>query len=297
MRRDDQPLAEGASAPQVGWRFIGWRYFETMGIPLLDGRPFDAADCSTTRAVGIVNATFARTFFGDATKAVGQRIVQYGGSTAGEHPVEIVGVAADVRHGGLDKPPVAELFRPLAQTFMFPMAFVVRTSGAPAGLAAAVRQTAFDIDPAIPVAEMQAYTTMVADTLGRPRLLGFLLSVFAGAGLALGLVGVYGVAAYRVRQHERDIGIRLALGAAPARIASRVLRQGLLQAAAGLALGIPVALGLTRAMESVIYGVTPDDPVTFVTLPVVILAVSAAATYFPARRAAQVDPLGAMRDE
>ncbi len=151
-----------------------------------------------------------------------------------------------------------ELFRPFTQTFMFPMAMVVRTQGPPEQIAAAVRQAAFDIDPVVPVAELQPYTTMIAGTLGRPRLLSFLLTVFAGAGLLLGLVGVYGVVAYRVRQREREIGIRLALGAEPSRMAQGVLAQGLGHALVGLAIGLPAAFLLSRVMSTVVFGITTE---------------------------------------
>src|SRR5699024_3756102 len=138
-----------------------------------------------------------------------------------------------------------ELYRPLAQTFMFPMAFAVKVDGDPSQIAAAVRQAAFAADPMIAVAEMQPLTTLIGDTLGRPRLLAMLLSVFAAVGLSLGVIGVYGVVAYRVRQQEREFGIRLALGAGPSRIAQSVARQGVFYAAAGLLVGLPAAFVLT----------------------------------------------------
>ena len=187
-----------------------------------------------------------------------------------------------------------ELFRPLTQTFMFPMAMVARTSGPPEQIAAAVRQAAFEIDPVVPVAEMQPYTTMIAGTLGRPRLLSFLLTIFAAAGLALGLIGVYGVVAYRVRQREREIGIRLALGAQPSSMAKTVVTQGVQHAIAGVALGLPAAFLLSRVMSSMVFGVTTHDPLTFTALPILIVAVTTLACYLPARRAARVDPVVAI---
>jgi putative ABC transport system permease protein len=219
------------------------------------------------------------------------------GRTGQYEPIEVVGVVGDVRHLGLDRPPVPELFRPLTQTFMFPMAMVARTAGPPEQIAAAVRQAAFDIDPVVPVAELQPYSAMIAGTLGRPRLLGFLLTVFAAAGLSLGLVGVYGVVAYHVRQREREIGIRLALGAAPSSVARGVVGQGVRHALAGVALGLPAAYFLSRVMATLVFGVTATDPLTFVALPVLVLAVTSAACYLPARRAARIDPVAAIRQD
>jgi putative ABC transport system permease protein len=213
----------------------------------------------------------------------------------GEENLEIVGVTGDVRFMSLDKAPTPELYRPLAQTFMFPMAFVARTTIDPAQLAAGVRQAAFAVDSTIAIAELQPLTTLVAGTLGRPRLLGMLLSVFAVVGLALGLVGIYGVVAYRVRQQEREFGIRLALGAAPERIAHAVLKQGGSYAAAGLMIGLPAAFAVTQLMDSVVFGITTHDPLTFVALPCAVTVTILIACAIPALRAAKVDPVTTMR--
>ncbi len=289
-RRSDRPLPPGAQSPSVGWRFVHGNYFKTMRIPLKYGRDFSSGDLFRSKPVTILNETMARQLFEDARAAIGRTLVVTSGRTGAEETVEIVGVVGDVRHVSLDKSPTPELYRPLTQTFMFPMAMVVRTQGPPEQIAAAVRQLAFEIDPVVPVAEMQPYTTLIAGTLGRPRLMGFLLTIFAAAGLGLGLVGVYGVAAYQVRQREREIGIRLALGARPGEMARRVVAQGAGYALAGVAVGVPAAFLLSRVMASVVFGVTTRDPLTFAALPASIVAVTALACYLPARRAARIDP-------
>jgi len=295
VRRADRPLEPGQQAPSVGWRFIHGGYFETMRIPLKFGRTFTDADLADAPAVAIVNETFARRYFDQPSTAVGRMLVARSGDTGDDEPVQIVGVVGDVRHQGLDRAPTAEIFRPFKQTFMFPMAMVVRTQGPPEQIGAAVRQLAFEVDPVVPVAEMQPYTTMIAGTLGRPRLVGFLLTIFAAAGLALGLVGVYGVVAYRVRQREREIGIRLALGARPGEMSRNVMAQGALHAMAGIGIGLPAAFLLSRVMSSLVFGVTTHDPLTFTALPVSIVAVTTIACYLPARRASRVDPVTAIR--
>jgi predicted permease len=296
-RRADRPLEPGQQAPHVGWRFVHGDYFVTLQIPLKHGRLFTDADNSHAPAVVILNETLARRYFGDPAAAVGQVLILMSGRTGQDEPVQIVGVVGDVRHLGLDREPIAEIFRPFLQTFMFPMAMAVRTQGPPEQLGAAVRQAAFEIDPVVPVAEMQTYTTLIADTLGRPRLVGYLLTIFAAAGLTLGLVGVYGVVAYRVRQREREIGIRLALGARPKEVARRVIIQGAGHALLGVALGLPAAFLLSRVMASLLFGVTARDPLTFATLPILIVAVTTLACYLPARRAAHVDPVTAIKQD
>jgi putative ABC transport system permease protein len=293
--RPETPPAPGAERPQAIWRFIGWDYFDAMNIRLAAGRAFTSDDRVKAPPVSIINEALARREFGSPTAAIGRRLTSY--SAGGEQVTEVVGVIRDVRFASLDKPADPEMYRPLAQTFMFPMAFVVRTSGDPAQMAAAVRQAAFAVDPMIAVAEMQPLTQLVASSLGRPRLLALLLSVFAAVGLLLGVIGVYGVVAYRVRQQEREFGIRLALGAAPERLAQRVLRQGVLYAAAGIVLGVPTAFALSRLMESVLFGVTTRDPLTFTLLPIAVTATTVLACLVPARRAARVNPVTTMRAE
>jgi putative ABC transport system permease protein len=158
-----------------------------------------------------------------------------------------------------------------------------------------VRQAVHEIDPAIPVAELQPLDALLSQSIARPRLLTTLLSVFAAVGLLLTVVGVYGVVAYWVRRREREFGIRIALGAPRGNVLAGVVRQGASCAAVGIALALPAALGLSRFMESVIYGISTWDPVTFTALPVTILGATVAASYFPARRAARVDPATAIR--
>lgn len=293
--RPENPPAPGAPRPQAIWRFVGWDYFEAMGITLRAGRAFTAQDRADAPAVAVINEALARREFGSAEAAIGRRLTSF--SAGGETPVDIVGVVRDVRFMSLDKPAEPEMYRPLAQTFMFPMAFVVKTDGDPAHLAGAVRQAAFATDPMIAVAEMQPLMTLIADTLGRPRLLAMLLSVFAAVGLCLGVIGVYGVVAYRVRQQEREFGIRLALGAGPARIAQSVARQGMFYAASGLGVGLPAAFVLTRLMEAVLFGVQVHDPVTFTILPSLVTVATLLASLLPAWRAARVDPAKTMRGE
>ena len=295
VRPIEETPVPGATPDTAIWRFVGWDYFPTMSITLQAGRDFTPQDHAQSPAVAIVNEAFSRREYGDASAALGRRIVSVSGR--GEETAEIVGVIRDVRFMSLDKPATPEMYRPLAQTFMFPMAFVVRTTGNPADVASAVRHAAFAVDPTVPVAELQPLTALIASSLGRPRLLTMLLSVFAAVGLALGAIGVYGVVAYRVRQRQREFGIRLALGAGPEAIAQSVLRQGASYAAVGLVIGIPAAFALTRLMQSVIFGVSAHDPVTFVVLPAVVVVATLMACALPAHRAARVDPVTAMRAE
>ena len=293
--RSESPPPPNTTAPLTIWRFVAWDYFETMKIPLRAGRFFTEFDTVKSTPVAIINETYARQLYGSPDAAIGRQITTM--SAAGNHTVQVVGVTGDVRFMALDTPPQPEMYRPLAQTFMFPMAFVVRTAGEPGALAAAVRQAVHEIDPTVPVAELQPLDVLLSRSLARPRLLTTLLSVFAVVGVLLMVAGVYGVVAYWVRRREREFGIRLALGAPRRNVLAAVVSQGAMCAAIGIGIALPAAFGLSGFMSSVLYGISARDPMTFTVLPLVVLGVTLAASYFPARRAARVDPARAMRAE
>jgi putative ABC transport system permease protein len=305
VSRPENPPPPGTRGPQAIFRFTGWDYFKTMGIPLRAGRTFTPADRLDAPPVAIINEALARQEFGSAEQAIGRRLKSF--SAGGEQITEVVGVIGDVRFLAIDKPSQPEIYRPFAQTFMFPMAFTVKVEGDSGSaresqaqltsIAAGVRQAAYAVDPTVAVAELQPLTSLIAGTLGRPRLLAMLLSVFAAVGLVLSVIGVYGVVAYRVRQQEREFGIRLALGAGPARIARNVARQGAFYAGAGLVVGLPAAWLLTRLMESVLFGVSTHDVTTFVALPVAVTMATLLACAVPATRAARVSPMKTMKGE
>jgi predicted permease len=297
LRRADRPLEPGVSAPLVAWRFIWGDYFAAMRIPVLAGRTFVPADVEGAAPVAIINARLAREQFGSVAAAVGRHLIQEGGGRPGPFDVEVIGVVGDVRHAGLDLDPAPEIYRPLQQTFMFPMHVVARAGSDPAALAAAVRQAAFEVDATVPVADLQPLTDVLAASLGRPRLLASLLSVFAAIGLLLSVVGLYGVVTVGVARQLREIAIRMALGASPREMRRRVIGQGLARAAVGVVVGLPAALALGRYMSSVVVGVSPRDPLTFVLLPLLVLAVTTVACYLPARRASRVDPLAVVRGD
>ena len=294
VRPAERPPSPAARPVTAVWRFIGWDYFEAMRITRVAGRGFTQADTAGP-GVAIVNEAYARRDYGAPQSALGRRVETR--SPRGDEVVEIVGVVRDVRFLSLDRPARPEIYRPLSQAFMFPMAFVVRGTGAPSSLAAAVRTAAFAADPTVPVADLQPLDALIAASLGGPRLLTMLLTLFAGAGLLLVVVGVYGLVAYRVRRREREIGIRLALGSAPGEIARRVFGEGVLYVAVGCSIGLPAALALATFMRSSIFGITTHDPLTFLSVPLMIVVAALAGCTIPALRASRVDPIIALRSD
>jgi predicted permease len=293
IRLDERPLPAGVSPPTAGWRMIEGPYFETMRIPLLAGRTFTEHDTRGSAPVAVVSEAFARQFFGAPAAAVGRRF--HSGSASGDETLLIVGVVGSVRHVAVASTPLPELYRPVAQSFALPLALVLRTASEPAAFAAAVRQAVWTVDPQVPIADMMPLATLLRDSLGKPRMTATLLLVFAAAGLAVVLSGVYGVVAYTVRRREREIGIRLALGAAPRAVGALVLRQGVFYAAAGLAAGVPVALGAGGFMRSILFGIEPRDPGTFAALCGVVAAATIAAALVPALRAQRIDPAAVLK--
>jgi predicted permease len=276
-----------------GWRVIEGDYFKTMGIPLVRGRAFSAADTRAATPVVIVNEAFARAAW-PGEDPIGKRFTA-GNATRGSSAVTVVGVVGDVRHVSLDARPEPELYRPHAQTPMGAVTLVLLTSGDPLVLAGLARQAVSAIDANVPISDARSMGQVMAESVARPRLIMSLLLVFAGVGLILGVVGVYGVIAYAVGERRREIGVRIALGAEPGRVARAVLVQGVRYAAIGVAMGLAGAFAVTRVMRTLVFGVSTTDPLTFVGLSLFLVVVAALASYLPARQAARTDPMVALR--
>jgi putative ABC transport system permease protein len=268
-------------------------YFQAMGIPIKAGRALTDADLASTPAVAVVSETLARTFWPNES-AVG-KFIDYEWDHL-EH-VQIVGVAGDVHHEGIDKEPLMEIYRPLPQFVYSSMTLVVRTTGDPASLAKPVRDAVRSVDRDQPVGRLATMNALVDESLGTNRLSTTLFGLFGIVGLVLASVGIYGVMSYGVIQRTREFGVRMALGARPSDVRGMVVRQGALLTAIGIGIGLAGALALTRLMRTLLFAVSPTDPITYVGIALVLGAVALLASYLPARRATRVDPVIALRDE
>jgi predicted permease len=277
------------------WQTVGKHYFETMGIRLIEGRLFDDRDGPGAPAVAIVNQTMARTFWGNQTP-IGRRL-RPGFS---DPWCTVVGVVADVRNAGIDKPVANELYLPNTEPHVAGsrgMNVILRSSTDPRRLAQAARQEIRALDPALPVAAVRTMDDVLSAAQSRPRFLTLLLALFSAVALVLAAVGLYGVISYSVAQRTNEIGIRMAMGARPRDVQSMILAQGLRLGALGVALGAAGAFALTRLIRGLLFGVSSFDPATFLAMAVVLIGVTLAACYVPARRATQVDPMSALRYE
>jgi putative ABC transport system permease protein len=280
-------------------RQVSPEYLATLGIPLIRGRHFDERDQLQTQLVAIVNETMARQFW-PGEDAIGKRF-KLGGPSSTEPWRVIVGIAADVRQMGPDAPVKAEMYLPSSQMTVAPFyaarVLVIRTQGEPTQLVAAVRREIRAVDPDQPVSDIQTMADII-DRETAPRRIGTALSSsFAVLALVLASIGIYGVLSYFVVQQTRQIGVRLALGAHPRDVLSLVLRKGLLLTLTGVAIGLAASLALTRLMQNLLFGVSAFDPLTFAAGTAVLVAVALAACVTPARRAAEVEPLAALRYE
>ncbi|MFN0122429.1 MAG: ABC transporter permease [Blastocatellia bacterium] len=279
--------------PEARLRFIGLDYFRTIGVPGLAGRDFSAADNARARPVVIVNEAFARRFF-PGENPLGRQLKPGWG---GDAPKEIVGVYANVRHRWLGDQPRPEMYVPLAQFPAADMTILLRTRVAPEALTSALGQTIHELDAQLPVTDVKTLEQYRGETMALPRFNTFVLLTFATLALSLSLIGLYGTLSYSVAQRTREMGIRLALGARTRDVLWMVIRQGMALVLAGLVIGLAAALALTRAVTSLLYEISPADPLTYATLALLLLAVSLLACWLPARRATRVDPMIALRCE
>jgi predicted permease len=265
-------------------------YFETTGIPLLEGRAFTEADRDGSLPVAVVNETMARKFWPNES-AVGKRFRFYTEKTYRE----IVGVAKTVKYVTLGEAPQAASYFPLRQSQNDSMVLLVRADRDAASLLGPVQQAIRQIDPNVPVQNAQRVRDVIDQSLWAVKLGAGLLGVFGLLALALACVGLYGVMAYSVGQRTQEIGLRMALGAAPGQVLGLVMRQGLTLVGAGVALGVAGALAVSRLLGALLYG-SAQDPLSFVSASATLVAVAAVASLLPARRASRVDPLVALRE-
>jgi predicted permease len=287
--------APGEAFINADLRMVAGRYFDAMEIPLVEGRLFDDRDTRTSPKVVIVDDAMARQLWPGGSP-LGRRVRVGIGDTKAPW-LTVVGVVGRVKQYTLDGDSRIAMYFPQPQYPARSMNVVLRSGADPTALAASARRALHDFDPALPIYRVRTMEERVGESLARRRFATLLLSLFAVLALGLALIGVYGVMAYAVDQGRRDLGIRLALGATPRGIVMLVLRQGLAVTLAGLAVGLTGAALFARILRGLLFQVAPLDPLTFLGVPAVMVAVALAALYAPARRAASTDPLGSLKSE
>ncbi|NVJ15091.1 ABC transporter permease [Myxococcus sp. AM010] len=288
-----ESAAQADSRERVLFRTTSDGYFNTLGIPLKEGRAIEAWDGPGTAPVVVVNETFARRYF-PGRSAVGQRVQLV---LDGEPFREVVGVVGDVQHNSLDALPASEAFVPMGQLWGLHLLLTVRASQDAALLAPVLREQLRAVAPALPRAPVRSLESVVDASLGHTKVLGSLLVALAVLGLVLAGVGLYGVLSYSVSQRTRELGIRMALGATGQHLVWRVVGQGLWMAVSGVLLGLGGAAVLARSLSSVLYGVGAFDVVTFTAVPALLAAVALLASWLPARRVTRVPLYEALRSD
>jgi predicted permease len=281
-----------AELPEVQFRRAMHIYFAAMGIPIRRGRGFDANDGPTAPPVAVINDTMARRLFPNQDP-IGQHI------RTGPNPngawTTIVGVIGDVRHGGLEEIPQPEMYINYLQGPPVSPFIVVRTSADPALLTETIRAEARRIDKNLPIYDLRTMTTLRAEAVSTRRFVLLIVGAFGALALGLAAIGVYGVMSLIVSERTREVGVRLALGAEPSQLLGMIVGQATKLAGVGVAIGLVIALPLAPLLDSQLYGVTSFDPMTFVAVPAVLLAIAALAAVVPARKAMRIDPLAALR--
>ena len=289
------PVVALADRPEVGVRAITPDYFQTMSIPILQGRSFTEQDRENTPNVLIVNEALANRYWPNQN-AVGKRLsfAEDPGKQAWE---EIVGVVGNVKHKDLETEAKPEVYYPYQQSPSNFMSLVVRTTSDPASMIPAIRSQVLSVDKDQPVSDIMTMEQRLAKSVASSRFVMLLLSTFSILALGLAAVGIYGVMAYLVTERTQEIGVRMALGAQKRDVLKLVVRKGMALAVIGAAIGLVASLALTRLMRSLLFEVTPTDWLTFVIASIVLLTVALLACYIPARRATKLDPLIALRYE
>jgi putative ABC transport system permease protein len=279
--------------PGANFRAISPDYFRVMSIPLLKGREFSDADHERAPMVTVINETMAKRYWPNANP-IGQRIKETSNERAWR---EIVGIVGSMRHRARGEEPRPEMFVPYSQVPAPNLNVAVRTQVEPASFAATLRRAVTAIDANLPLFEVRTMEERLFESVAQPRFRTTLLGVFAALALVMAVVGLYAVMAVSVAQRTHELGIRVALGAQRRDVIGLVLRQGVKLVGIGVVIGLAGAWALTRVLTTLLYEVKPTDPLTFAAVPVLLIAVAILACWLPARQAASVDPLTALRYE
>ena len=290
-------IPRGQNGPWGDIRVITPRFFEAMRIPLKRGRVFTDQDRASSPPVVVIDEQFVKKYFANVDP-IGKRIT-FGarrGSTDSTW-ITIVGVVGHAAHEGLDAEPRIQYYFPFAQAGGRGFTVAIRTEGNPLAALSAAKSAVHSVDPNLPLSNPKTMDELVESSVGQRKLSMILLGVFSGIALLLASIGIYGVMSYSVAQRTRELGIRMALGAARPRVLALVVGQGMFLAGLGVSIGLLAAVGLTRFLASQLYGVTPRDVPTFTLVAVVLTSVALLATLVPAMRATRVDPVVALRDE
>lgn len=290
---------QDANGPWGDIRIISPGFLETLKVPVLAGHVFTAQEARNPRPVAVVDEEFVRRFYKSPADAIGKRIWR-GPPTPNDSTrfITIVGVVGHTKHEGLAADPRVQLYIPYEQFGgVSRMDIAVRTTGDPTRYVSAIRAAVNSVDKDEPIANVRTLDDLVSSSMGQRRLSMTLLGVFAGIALLLASVGIYGVMAYSVVQRTREMGLRMALGARQSDVLALVLRQGMTLVLSGVVIGVVCALAITRVMASQLYSVRPTDPVTFVSVAVILASIALVATLVPAWRATMVDPTVALREE
>jgi len=282
--------APGEWEPIADHLWVTDDYFATMGIPVLAGRLFDARD-RDTNGVAVVNNALAKQIFADRDP-IGQRLL-----VSGDTRVTIVGVVADVKYSGAGESARITLYQSFNQFPQWTFSVIARANDDPTAIVTPLRRIVASIDPEIAVAEIRTLRDLVDASTSAARFRALLLAIFAATALLLAAIGIYGVMSFAVAARSREIGVRVALGARARDVTSMVLRHGLFRAGLGIVIGLAGAAAITRMMTKLLFGVTAADPVTYAGVSLLFLVVAAGACWLPARRAARVDPMVALRAE
>jgi putative ABC transport system permease protein len=296
---DYQGAPDGPAENVDYWNIVNEGYFNTMGIRTMEGRTFESSDRNdSAQKVVVINQSMARRFWQGSP--IGRRLNP--GFNTPAVWFTVVGIVEDTKNLGVDKAAGTELYFLLPQTIAIGvstrMSFVVRSEGASAAaIASSIRSSVNELDASVPIFQLKTMSDVVGDSLVRPRFLSLLLGSFSVIALLLAAVGIYGVMAYSVSQRTQEIGVRVALGATTRNVLSMVIGQGLKLTVVGLAVGLTGSFLLSRVMASLLFEISPTDPLTFAMVGIGLAAVALLACFVPARRAAKVDPMVALRYE